>query len=66
MKNLFNSFLFIVKLFFTALFIAFTIASFITYYITAVKFALFLSVCGVVPTCFILLYFYDLWNKDLL
>ena len=66
MTNLLKSFLFILKLFFTALIIAFTIASIITYYITSVKFALFLSVCGVVPTSFILLYFYDLWNKDLL
>jgi hypothetical protein len=66
MKNLLKSFLFIVKLFFTALIIAFSIASIITYYITAVKFALFLSVCGVVPTCFILLYYYDRWSKDLL
>jgi len=66
MKKLFNSFLFIAKLFFTALIIAFTIAAIITYYITSVKFALFLSVCGVVPTSFILLYFYDLWSKDIL
>jgi len=66
MKNLFNSFLFIVKLFFTALTIAFTIASIITYFITSIKFALFLACCGVVPTCFILLYFYDSWQNDLL
>jgi len=66
MKKLFNSFLFIAKLFFTALIIAFTIASIVTYFITSVKFALFLSVCGVVPTSFILLYYYDRWQNDLL
>jgi len=66
MKNLLNSFLFIAKLFFTALIIAFSIASIITYFITSVKFALFLSVCGVVPTCFILLYYFDKWQNDLL
>jgi hypothetical protein len=66
MKNLLKSFLFFCKLFFTALFISFTIASFITYYITSVKFAWFLACCGVVPTSFILLYYYDSWSKDLL
>ena len=64
MKNLLHSFLFILKLFFTALTIAFTIASFIVYFVTSVKFAWFLACCGVVPTCFILLYFYDSWIKD--
>ena len=66
MKKLFNSFLFIVKLFFTALVIAFTIASFITYYITSVKFAFFLAVIGCIPSALMLTYYSYKWQNDLL
>jgi len=66
MKKLFNSFLFIVKLFFTALAIAFTIAAIITYYITSIKFAFFLAVIGSIPSALMLTYFSYKWQNDLL
>jgi len=66
MKSLINSFVFVLRLFVSTLVIAFAIASTIVYFVTSVKFALFLAVCGIIPTCFILLYFYDSWQNDLL
>jgi len=66
MKNLFKSFLFIVKLFFTALIIAFSIASIITYFVTSIKLALVLAVIGCIPSALMLTYFSYSWQNDLL
>jgi hypothetical protein len=66
MKNLLHSFLFILKLFFTALIIAFTIASIITYFITSIKLAFFLAVVGCIPSALMLTYFSYKWQNDLL
>jgi len=66
MTNLFRSFLFIVKLFFTALAIAFTIASIITYFVTSIKLAFFLAVIGCIPSALMLTYYSYKWQNDLL
>jgi len=66
MKNAINSVIFVIRLFVSTLVIAFAIASTIVYFVTSIKFALFLAVCGIVPTCFIVLYYAYQWENELL
>lgn len=64
MKNVINSIITLTKLFFSALFLAFFVASAITYFITSIKFALFLASCCIFPVGIILLYWFDKWNRE--
>jgi len=66
MKNAINSVIFVIRIFLATLIMAFTISSFIVYFVTSVKFAWFLACCGVVPTCIVVLYYYYQWENELL
>jgi len=66
MKNAINSVIFVLRLFVATLILSFTIASFIVYFVTSVKFAWFLACCGVVPTVLFISYYYESWKADAL
>jgi len=64
MKNVINSTLVIIRLFVATFILAFFIASTIVYFITSVKFALFLASASVVPTALFIAFYYDKYLAD--
>lgn len=64
MKNVLTSALVIVRLFVATFILAFFIASTITYFVTSVKFALFLASASIVPTTLFIAFYYDKYLAD--
>ena len=64
MKNVINSTLVIIRLFVATLVLAFFIASAITYFVTSVKFALFLASASLVPASLFIAFYYDKYLAD--
>lgn len=64
MKNVLTSALVIIRLFFATLIMAFCIASIIVYFVTSVKFALFLASVSLVPSALFIGFYYDKYLAD--
>jgi hypothetical protein len=64
MKNVINSTLVIIRLFVATFILAFFIASTIVYFITSVKFALFLASASIVPATLFIAFYYDKYLAD--
>jgi hypothetical protein len=64
MKNVLTSTLVIVRLFVATFIVAFCIAATITYFVTSVKFALFLASASLVPASLFIAFYYDKYLAD--
>jgi len=64
MKNVLTSTLVIIRLFVATFIIAFFIAAAITYFVTSIKFALFLASASLVPTALFIGFYYDKYLAD--
>lgn len=64
MKKFVDALELIFTLFVVGFLLSFMFAHIILYFINDSKFAFFLASCCIVPTTFILIYFYERWKND--